>query len=163
LPSYRVVLAQFPIEEWYGECLPARRLIRLKRGLTGAPLRETLLHEMCHIGGPFHHGQRFQAKLAHLVAQGEAWAQAELDYYRQGHGSWPQHLRQLKAMLGDLASAQPRPSLVAVRRMAADTLACRPSEVRRKVPWLDASWRQACAQADQSRARRASRQRGPGR
>ena len=42
--------------------------------------RETLLHEMCHIGTPGH-GRRFRAKLRHLARRGETWAQAERAYY----------------------------------------------------------------------------------
>jgi len=39
-----------------------RRTIYLRRGLAGAELIQTLLHEMCHIGTP-DHGIRFKAKL----------------------------------------------------------------------------------------------------
>ena len=39
-------------------------------------LRQALLHEMCHIGEPYH-GRRFQAKLARLAAAGESWAEKE--------------------------------------------------------------------------------------
>ena len=42
--------------------------------------RETLLHEMCHIGTPGH-GRRFRTKLRHLAQRGETWAQAERAYY----------------------------------------------------------------------------------
>jgi hypothetical protein len=42
--------------------------------------RETLLHEMCHIGTPGH-GRRFRAKLKRLARGGESWAQAERAYY----------------------------------------------------------------------------------
>jgi hypothetical protein len=55
-------------------------------------LRQTLLHEMCHIGTPGH-GRRFRAKLRQLARRGEAWAQAERAYYfreemRLGRGPW---------------------------------------------------------------------------
>jgi len=43
-------------------------------------LRETLLHEMCHIGTSGH-GRRFRAKLRRLARMGESWAQAERAYY----------------------------------------------------------------------------------
>jgi hypothetical protein len=42
--------------------------------------RETLLHEMCHIGTPGH-GRRFRNKLRRLARSGEAWARAERVYY----------------------------------------------------------------------------------
>jgi hypothetical protein len=151
LPTYRLTWADPPVAGWLGECTPAKRLIRLRRGLSGEALRATLLHEMIHAAGPMGHGQHFQTKLAHLARQGERWALEELAYYRHHHPTWPQLQRRLKALLEEQAQAQPRPSVVAMRRMAADLLACRPSEVPRKVPWLEASWRQACAQVDQAR------------
>ena len=151
LPTYRLTWADPPVAGWLGECTPAKRLIRLRRGLSGEELRQTLIHEMIHAAGPMGHGQPFQAQLARLVRQGEAWAREELQYYRDGHHTWPARQRQLKATLQDLAQALPRPSLVAIRRVAADLLACRVSKVPRKVPCLEASWRQACADAEQPR------------
>ncbi len=47
---------------------------------TSSETRETLLHEMCHIGTPGH-GRRFRAKLKRLARRGESWAQAERAYY----------------------------------------------------------------------------------
>jgi hypothetical protein len=43
-------------------------------------IRETLLHEMCHIGTPGH-GRTFRAKLKRLARSGEKWAEAERAYY----------------------------------------------------------------------------------
>ena len=43
-------------------------------------VRQTLLHEMCHIGTPGH-GRLFRAKLRGLARRGETWAQAERAYY----------------------------------------------------------------------------------
>ena len=54
-------------------------------------LRETLLHEMCHIGTPGH-GRCFRAKLRRLACLGESWAQAERAYYLREElrlGAWP--------------------------------------------------------------------------
>jgi hypothetical protein len=42
--------------------------------------RQTLLHEMCHIGTPGH-GRLFRAQLRRLARRGETWAQAERIYY----------------------------------------------------------------------------------
>jgi SprT-like family len=154
LPRYRVTFARPRVSGWHGECFPAQRLIRLRRGLTGEELRRTLLHEMCHIGAP-DHGRRWQAKLARLGEQGETWVQDELEGYQQNPLTWPQLLAELKDGLEDLAHQDPRPSLATLRRYAADTLTCQPGEVLRKVPWLPAAWRNACARADQRRALRA--------
>jgi hypothetical protein len=154
LPRYRVTFAQPQVTGWRGECLPGQRLIRLRRGFTGDELRRTLLHEMCHIGAPGH-GQRFQAKLARLVDQGEVWAQEELDGYRQTPLTWPQMIADLKDGLDELAYQQPRPRFATLQRYAADRLSCRPGEVLRKVPWLQAAWRNACLRVDRLRALRA--------
>jgi SprT-like family len=148
LPRYRVTLAQPRVSGWHGECFPSRRLIRLARGLTEEMLQRTLLHEMCHIGAPGH-GQRFQAKLAHLVAQGVPWAQEELEGYQHPQLTWRELIHEVKDVLDDLASRQPRPTFAAIRRSAADTLCCRPGEVLHKAPWLEAAWRKSCARADQ--------------
>jgi hypothetical protein len=153
LPQYWVVFAQPKVTGWHGECFPARRLIQLRRGLTGDELRQTLLHEMCHIGSPGH-GRRFQAKLARLVEQGEPWAQAEIDGYRNSPLSWPNMLRELRASLDEWAYRQPRPNFAAIQRYAADAMTCRPSEILRKVPWLGAAWRHACVRVDRQRALR---------
>ena len=53
--------------------------------------RETLLHEMCHIGTPGH-GRRFRIKLRRLARMGEPWAHAERAYYLREElrlGAWP--------------------------------------------------------------------------
>jgi hypothetical protein len=47
---------------------------------TPRAVRETLLHEMCHIGTVGHH-RAFRARLRHLARQGEGWAQTERAYY----------------------------------------------------------------------------------
>jgi len=47
---------------------------------TSQDLRETLLHEMCHIGTAGHR-RAFRARLRHLARQGERWAQTERAYY----------------------------------------------------------------------------------
>jgi hypothetical protein len=43
-------------------------------------VRQTLLHEMCHIG-TLGHGRLFRAKLRRLAQRGEPWAKAERTYY----------------------------------------------------------------------------------
>jgi hypothetical protein len=154
LPRYRVTFAQPRASGWHGECFPARRLIQLSRGLSGEMLRQTLLHEMCHIGSP-DHGQRFQAKLARLAEQGEAWARGELEAYQDTLDTWNQLVARLKKGLEELANIQPRPRFATICRTAAYNLDCRPSEVLHKTPWLPAAWRNACVQADQRQARRA--------
>ena len=47
---------------------------------TPREVRETLLHEMCHIGTPGH-GRRFRAKLKQLARSGEKWAEEERACY----------------------------------------------------------------------------------
>ena len=47
---------------------------------TSQDLRETLLHEMCHIGA-LGHGRPFRNRLKLLAHRGETWAQVERAYY----------------------------------------------------------------------------------
>jgi predicted metal-dependent hydrolase len=50
-----------------------KKLYHLRRGMPKTILRQTLLHEMCHIGDPYH-GHRFLSKLRKLAQAGEKWA-----------------------------------------------------------------------------------------
>jgi predicted metal-dependent hydrolase len=75
-PRYRVVGAELksnPGDDLQGHCDPDKKVIRLKKGMSGDLLRRALLHEMCHIGS-VSHGKRFRAKLERLVSMAEARA-----------------------------------------------------------------------------------------
>jgi hypothetical protein len=76
LPKYRVRRCPPQNGEW-GFIDEETRTIWI---CAPAETRETLLHEMCHIGTPGH-GRRFRAKLKQLARRGEKWAEEERAYY----------------------------------------------------------------------------------
>ncbi len=145
LPRYRVVLSDSLLPS-HGECLPERRLIRLRRGLDPETTRRILLHEMCHIGS-LGHGRPFQAKLYLLAAQGEEWAKHEAEKYRDAV-SWNAHMTNLRGTLDDVAGQSPRPNFPALVRWLTADFCRQPRELLRSVPWLRAAWKKACREAD---------------
>jgi len=76
LPKYRVRRCT-PRNEERGFIEEEARTIWI---CTPREVRETLLHEMCHIGTAGHR-RAFRAQLRHLARQGERWAQTERAYY----------------------------------------------------------------------------------
>lgn len=146
LPRYRVTLSSSALLD--GECLSGQRLIRLRRGPADRPLREILLHEMCHIGTGNGHGEKFLARLRGLAAQGEAWATDEADGYA-AHLTWNGAMAELKERLEIFwVDRRPRPRFATVLRREARLLRLRPGELRRAAPWLPAAWRNACQMAE---------------
>ncbi len=72
LPARPVVYSKLPpgkLGQYYSE----RGKIEISHLVTNDQLRRILLHEMCHIGCPYH-GEKFMSKLARLVDRGEWWA-----------------------------------------------------------------------------------------
>lgn len=70
-------------------CLhPRARTILIASGLAPGLVRQTMLHEMCHIGSPGH-GRRFRATLARLAGTGEGWASRERVLYEDICGVAP--------------------------------------------------------------------------
>ncbi len=150
LPRYRVKL-------WdslppHGQCVTEHNLILL-RPMEPQQLRQVLLHEMCHIGEPGH-GRRFQAKLERLLAQGEDWASDEIKAYREA-ASWNLEMANLRSKLDEIAYLSPRWRFQSLLQWTAMDLGMAPLETRKKVPWLEASWRKACRQADEDKRLRA--------
>jgi len=82
LPRYRVRRDRFDDPGQFGLCRQEKQTILIRPGLDGNDLRETLLHEMCHIGSTGH-GKRFQAKLARLESLGEKWAEKQRAGYEE--------------------------------------------------------------------------------
>jgi len=76
LPTYRVRRRK-PQNGEHGFINDAARIIWI---CSSPDVRQTLLHEMCHIG-TVGHGRLFRAKLRRLAQRGETWAQAERVYY----------------------------------------------------------------------------------
>jgi hypothetical protein len=85
LPRFRVTRASKYFARGgmrFGFCSTKRRLILLDPNLSADRLRQTLLHEMCHVRGDENHGPPFRRQLRSLHRQGEEWAAIEIDYYR---------------------------------------------------------------------------------
>ncbi len=146
LPRYRVTLSSSIPS--HGACLNDRRLIQLQRGLDPEMLRRLLLHEMCHIGTPYH-GHRFQAKLYRLSAQGEAWAKDEAEKYRNAP-SWNHEMANLRAKLDGVAfeTGSKGPKFASLVAWLAHDLGLRPRELLRRSPWVRTAWKNACRDAD---------------
>jgi hypothetical protein len=138
LPRYRVVFTPRMRGFHLGECLRERRLIRFRHELTGEALRHWLLHEMIHhfTSG---HGRAFQAHLARLVKQGEAWAADEIAMY-QNAATWNQEMANLRNKLGELAGLTPRWSFRKVATGLAHSYFQQSGPwLLRRAPWLRAA------------------------
>src|SRR5262245_2995333 len=74
LRGYRSVWTNFPWSSFSasghaGECDSKTRTLRIQKGLSGDHLVETLLHEMNHVGCPFH-GKKFREGIERLQKMG---------------------------------------------------------------------------------------------
>jgi hypothetical protein len=75
-PRYRVLR-----QPWRGGyCDIERRRILLPLGMEGDELAAVLLHEMCHIGCPYH-GRRFQERMRRLIPLVSASVAAGIELY----------------------------------------------------------------------------------
>jgi hypothetical protein len=122
-------------EEQVGKCDDLRRTIWLISGLAPDMRRQTLLHEMCHVGCPGFHGKRFQKRLLKLAALGEEWAREEAELCAlQGNMTLKQYIR---PTIEDLARGLPHiPWRTARRRLRAEH-----GEVFDSVaPWARGVW-----------------------
>jgi hypothetical protein len=142
LPPYTVRLGY---RLGYGFCDTAHRRILLRSGLSESTvptarhtLRQTLLHEMCHIGTRYH-GKRWQAKMLRLADRGETWARDEArEYQREA----PPFGARVKHVLEDYCWARVdgvmtwRRALTAVAREFGLT----PGEFVAKAPWARRAW-----------------------
>lgn len=158
LPKYRVVLsAEFPNAgydaHYDGICLPERRLIRLRRGMTSENLRRVLIHEMCHVRCGDDHGRRWQNCMLRVAAKGEQWATEEVTQYRDHAEKWNDRIGMLMDALRD-AALPPGSSFRQVRRGAANIMRIPFRDTYRKLPWLKSAWLNACLEAEVEARRR---------
>lgn len=124
-------------------------------------VRETLLHEMCHIGCPSH-GRRFQERLKALADRGETWALEDLRDYTEM--TWPKIQALTKTALADAAMDLSRRGGTVPTRLTegiANQLGYSLVELRRSMPWVDASWRIARREAISVRRNSRTTPRGP--
>ncbi len=163
LPKYRVVPALHFVGEGYsatdGVCDDARRIILLRRGLDPVKVRRVLLHEMCHAGLPKRdgsHGRRWQARMLRAAEMGETWAAEEVEMYRTRAEGWHDGIVAVKSALFEFAcqtvdDGKPKPNFWQIVRVSAGIMHLRPTEARRKLPWLRGAWRKALEEADWER------------
>lgn len=141
LPHYHVVYRRLP-GNTYGLCDSKRQSIYIRPGHQGEVLRRKLLHEMCHIGCPYH-GEKFLARLARLADLGETWALEEIKEYRSTP-TFNQDMARIKYSLPELARREPCPTW---RELAQWVESDMGGYVIHKIPWLRAAWRNAKRQA----------------
>ena len=145
LLRYQVKLvARVPGKFSSGACYSKRQLIILSRGLERAPrLRETLLHEMCHVGTSGKHDRSFQAKLKKLERRGETWAGREWREYAEDTLLGEKQTMKQKVILSaldDLIEAHPDWSWMMMRQGLADHLCMSVMQLLQAVPDLRQIW-----------------------
>lgn len=145
LPHYRVrfVRRLFPDSAgtFYGRCDSDRKLILLRHDRApGAPtLRQSLLHEMCHIGAPGH-GKRWQAKMRRLAALGETWAEQEAARYAEEIRHRRPFAAQIKDFLEQLAYTEIAYRWPTVLRLTALEVGKKPRDLLHVAPWVRNVW-----------------------
>lgn len=153
LPKFKVVYSSNFSDGFnprqLGECDEKRQLIRISPALRDAPgqLRQMLLHEMCHIG-EIGHGKKFQLKLQRLANQGESWAALEAASYAEQ--PWPVAEAHIRQGLYDAALDLSREGQTLPHRLdqaTANHLGWSLKLLRRSMPWVDSTWRNARREA----------------
>jgi hypothetical protein len=148
LPRHTVRWAPLGFVGAHGRLRPRTRTILLARGLPPRLVRQTLLHEMCHIGS-LGHGCRFRAKLTRLARMGEAWAGRERVVYERICRERLPVSAEIRLVLEVLARDDPDLTWAMARRY----LLTRVLEDPRKVPpWAKGLWKRLAAAARPSGA-----------
>lgn len=147
LRRYRVRFSRVRLAE-RGHCDWKRCLILIDGSLASQPehLRETLVHEMCHVGSPFH-GKAFQTNLRRLAELGERAAAVELEKVekRTPFGALAFQFRHSirDAILLDRFQGTYIQLVSAISR----DYGIRPREFSRKFPWARQTFRNALKEA----------------
>jgi hypothetical protein len=148
LPDYRVTYYQLP-PGTRGQCSSKRRLIRISRTLPSSQLRRVLLHEMCHIGCPYH-GKKFLERLDRLFKMGEKWAEEEIKLYRDSE-TYNAAVSDMGYNLSLAMMDEHVPTYrEAVQHFSAE-FALTPTEFKRRFPWFRSHYRKAAQEAIKSR------------
>jgi hypothetical protein len=140
LPAYQVVYKSAVRRQGY--CDSEHHVIQVLKGMGEECTRRVLLHEMCHIGTPYH-GKGFLAKLNRLAKQGETWAIDEANEYQNGE-TWNELVSELRDSLDDVAANNASLNFTDLVRSLVDEYDFDSSEeLLRKLPWLEAAWKNA--------------------
>jgi hypothetical protein len=133
-----VRLVNFSIPGKEGGYDSSSKTIFLRRHLNQRKMRETLLHETCHVGCPSH-GARFKARLVRLSELGAKLNVADRNLMKDTDD--PRSLtREIKNALDELALEQPHIDWPAARRLLADYFGRSPSQLERAAPWARKLW-----------------------
>ena len=157
LPRYRLICRNLTKQELLGRCYNQGKTILLEKSLTDDALRQTLLHEMCHIGsGPgYDHGRLFLRKVRRLVRLGESKLIEDVERYdgtaeqrdyeelkRKGVQIHDVSFRQaVENDLDSLSMSQHHRRWPTILRWLADEYRMSPAVFRRVAPWAERVWR----------------------
>jgi hypothetical protein len=155
LPKYSIRVGQSPkANRASGYCDSESQTIFLDPNPpTFEETRRVLLHEMCHIGCPWH-GVKFQKKLRALAVAGEQWAEAEADKYAEGNAQRRREpvTAEIARRLKDMALEGPEAGWPAALRVLAFEVGLPEGELARIAPWAPTLW------ATETAARRADKE-----
>ena len=160
LPRYRVIRVRSigKKAKYIGFCNNRTKTILLDASLNGNELRETLIHEMCHIGMPkdYGHGPIFQRKLRRLARLGECGMRDDLKCYdgtiaeeylekirAQGREIGPEipFRTVIESDLDSYASEYWRKRWDTIRRVIAAQYDLTPLQLQRLAPGAEKQWR----------------------
>ena len=145
LAKYQVKRACFDCPVQHGICLPEKQTILIHSGVIGYDLRETLLHEMCHIGS-IGHGKRFQAKLARLASLGEKWAEKQRASYEEACRFSLTVTANIRHTLDDLVWQCADIPWIQIRRSLAREVGLSPNRLIKTAPWVRRVWQREVAE-----------------
>ncbi len=145
LPRYRVRRACFDAPGQYGLCRQEKQTILIRPGLDGNDLRETLLHEMCHIGSTGH-GKRFQAKLARLESLGEKWAEKQRASYEEACRSASPITANIRHTIDDWVWQCADIPWTQIRKLLAREVGLSPNRLIKAAPWVRRVWQREVAE-----------------
>ena len=129
----------------YGLCRQEKQTILIRPGLDGNDLRETLLHEMCHIGSTGH-GKRFQAKLARLASLGERWAEEQRASYEEACRSSLTVTAIIRHTIDDWVWQCADIPWIQIRRLLAREVGLSPNRLIKAAPWVRRVWQREVAE-----------------
>lgn len=146
LPAYQV--RYFDIEPQFlrGLCDTKNRTIFIHREITGEELKQLLLHEMCHIGAPYH-GQKFLKRLQRLADLGEEWASEEIELHKNAP-SWNQLMAGLRNTISDWSfEVDDSVTFDEILPYLAYEVNMSSEELLKSAPWARAAWENARKEA----------------
>jgi hypothetical protein len=152
LPRYGIRTNGGPKDYW-GLCDNKKKTIYLATEILSdrEKTRRIMLHEMCHVGIPYHAG-RWTTRMRKLEGQGESWIKAELDPQVPVNGpmvSYNEFAHSVATSLDDMALdwkgvGPVRKAVTALSRQSGNFgFGISPYELLRTFPWIPTRWARA--------------------